>query len=227
MTSDLGTEADPPFGEFEFPPEPGDSLATACEKLGFDKLSRDLNIARVAQWLADMGVIERPEPARLEQWRRLGLPLQLVNEHDVSTREGFEYIRLAELVRAHHACGEWIMAYRVLDHLQLVRDAMRNPQLPKHEQLRQFMEGIARAQDGAKAALNAGYTEWPMPQLFELITGVIASIAAMLRDEIMRRVLDGRITGGEATAALALVNERWTPQAQENASVFQARASAA
>jgi hypothetical protein len=57
----------------------------------------------------------------------------------------------------------------------------------------------------------------------EYLTGLVARIVALLGEEVMGRLLDGRINGEAATAALATLNDRWTPPAEANAEWCSAR----
>jgi hypothetical protein len=212
-----------PLFKFDFPLGDDDDLASAYDKLHYDRAIRDLDLARVAEWLAGMGVISGPDP---QIPRRIEVPPHLVNDYDEPTREGRQYIGLCQRVRWHGAGGELAFTNQIWKHLDAVREAMRNGDGPLGDRLKAFMSGLARAQDGAKAALDAGYFEWPMPQLFDLVTGLIAAVVDMLRGEVMERVLDGQISGDAATDALATLHERWSPQAEANARWFRAKVAA-
>jgi len=88
----------------------------------------------------------------------------------------------------------------------------------------QFIMGIALAADGAHAAWEAGYRDPPIPQLHDALVGLCAYAALLLRDDIMRRVLDGSVPGCDAAMALAVLNRfDSNPVALDNASWFSAR----
>ena len=91
----------------------------------------------------------------------------------------------------------------------------------KGEGLKEFIRGIALATDGARAAYDAGYRDEPIPDACDILTGLCAYLALLLRDEIMRRILAGEVEAYEATLALAVLN-RFDSDAQslDNASWF-------
>lgn len=93
----------------------------------------------------------------------------------------------------------------------------------KGQGLREFFMGLALATDGARAAWEAGYRDEPIPQLHDALVGLCAYAAMLLRDEIMQRILDGKLPGCEGTLALAVLNRfDSNPQAIENAAWFSA-----
>jgi hypothetical protein len=204
-----------PFFEFAYPLDDSDTLTSAADKL--DRVTSELNLVRIAEWLVGIGVLTHPDPDTLRRWRRVGLPPHLVTEMDEPTRpEGFDYIRMAESVAARASGAETEMGEQVLTHLEAAVAAMKTA-----FGLRPFMEALARAQDAADAAMKAGYRQYPIPDLLDFTTGAVAFVVAMIRQEIMARILDGRIVAEEATTAWRTLDDpRWTPQAQENAAFF-------
>jgi hypothetical protein len=206
-----------PLFEFAYPLDDSDTLTSAADKL--DQVTSELNLVRIAEWLVGIGVLTQADPEVLRRWRRVGLPPHLVDEMDEPTRpEGFDYVRLAESVAAHAQGAEPAMGEQVLAHLEAAVAAMKTA-----FGLRPFMEALARAQDAASAAMKAGYRQYPIPDLLDFTTGAIAFVVAMIRAEIMARILDGRIDAANAEAAWRTLDDpRWGRQAEENAMWFRA-----
>jgi hypothetical protein len=64
-----------------------------------------------------------------------------------------------------------------------------------------------------------------MGHCFDLVTGIIATVVAMLRQEVMARILDGRIDPANAEQAWRMLDDgKWTAQAVDNAAWFASRA---
>lgn len=88
---------------------------------------------------------------------------------------------------------------------------------------KEFLQGIVRAMDAARAAYDAGYRDSPIPQACDTLTGLCAYVALMLRDEIMRQILTGEMSGCEGTLALSVLNRfDQNPQSLDNAAWFSA-----
>jgi hypothetical protein len=86
-----------------------------------------------------------------------------------------------------------------------------------------FTQGFVVSHRAMEAAIAAGFDNEPLPLLFNRMTELLAYCANEIRVEIMRRLLDGKITGEEATTAWTqLHNGQWTEQAQQNADAFEA-----
>jgi len=91
----------------------------------------------------------------------------------------------------------------------------------KGEGRKEFLRGIVLAADAARAAYDAGYRDEPIPDACDILTGLCAYIALLLRDEIMARILDGTVPAYDATIALAVLNRfDSNPQSLENAAWF-------
>jgi len=91
----------------------------------------------------------------------------------------------------------------------------------KGEGRKEFLQGIVRAMDAARAAYDAGYRDEPIPTACDTLTGLCAYIALLLRDEIMRQILTGEVPAYDATLALAVINRfDQNPQSVDNAAWF-------
>jgi hypothetical protein len=157
-----------------------------------DALTTDLSILKVSEWLIGLGVLTRPDPRMLRQWHRVSNPLR-----DAAEGLGSP----ASLVE------------QIIEHLEFARAAMRHT-----HGLRTFFEALARAQDAALAAMNAGFDEWPMAEAFNMVTRIIAASADIVRQEVMRRILNGKIDAANAEKAWAMLNDpRWNDQCIINA----------
>jgi len=89
------------------------------------------------------------------------------------------------------------------------------------EGFKEFIRGILLATDGAQAAWNAGYRDAPIPDACDVLTGLCAYAAFLLRDEIMKKILSGEVPGCEATVALSVLNRFYrNPVALQNAEWF-------
>ena len=124
---------------------------------------------------------------------------------------------------------------QILDSLESGRLALslEDPQLnkwvpglakAKGEGLKAFLQSIINATDGAVAAYEAGYHDEPIPDACDILTGLCAYVALMLRDNIMARILSGEMPGHDGALALAVLNRfDSNPQSIENAAWFISR----
>lgn len=162
-----------------------------------------LNVAEVAKWLVRKGVlpiVDVHKPA--EDW---GFPLP-------GSAFFADYLRLKDKCGTSGLSNR--LGWQVVEHLHAARCALR-----ADGSIGEFCGALCRAQDSAQAAYDAGYKDYPVPEVLDFTTGMIAATAEILCDEIMRRSLAGAIAPGEATEALAALS----PQAKENARWFRDR----
>jgi hypothetical protein len=163
-----------------------------------DGLTSALNILKVSEWLIGLGVLTKVDPHMLRRWHQVSTHTPLHPAADMATPADF--------------------AEQIIEHLEFAKAAMKHT-----NGLRTFMEALARAQDAAAVAVKAGYDQWPMPEAFNLVTRLIAFTLSALRQEIMRRILDGRIDPANAEAAWAVLNDpRWNDQCKANAAMGEA-----
>jgi hypothetical protein len=135
------------------------------------------------------------------------------------------YEMLRYNANCHYKSGRSGIPAVVLGHLYAASTAFKSTTEPFAERFTKFTEALSRAQDAARAAWAAGYDELEVELLADGLTALIAGIASLLRDETMRRILDGRIAAEEATEYLAMLKEKWTPQAEENAARWKEMAA--
>jgi hypothetical protein len=178
------------------------------------------HLGAIAEWLAHKGVLAEPVPPDEwpdRQWPRdwdLNLCYQQLRERCTNT--AWPSYRIAKQIEG--ALDEARRALVMSD--PEARKWFPNLARSREEGRREFFAGIARATDGARAALDAGYRDEPIPALHDMLVGLCAYIACLLRDEIMRRILAGTVQASEGTAALAAVANFDNPQCFANAEWF-------
>jgi hypothetical protein len=203
-----------PILKFDTPLNDNDTLQTASEKVAryHRSVTSTLNLASVADWLVDRGVLSEPDPLTL--WAA-AVPPHLLKDNGAWSDDATSYTGICYFYKEHEVNNAVRLCERVASHIERAYAAFRDKR--GEGTLNTFLTELGRAQDAALAALEAGYVALPMQRLFDFITGLIAYIVNALRQEIMRRILNGRITGEAATDALAMLNDRWTPQHEANA----------
>ena len=170
-----------------------------------------LNVEAVSKWLVRKGVLslgDRAKPADEWTWPTI--------------KEGRSAVDPAYWINLRQRCltagPSYSMGVRIIEAVEEADAALR-----RDGDLGEVFGALARAQDGVLAAWEAGYRDYPIPGLVDGFSGLMALLAGMLRDEVMGRILSGRVEAGDAVAAMAVLCDGWTPEVAENAERFSER----